>query len=161
MSTEVAYHFEKRLGDNNMQDIPNVWVSPFPLKQSSNDPLERPSGSSPPARVIEAAGPAEIGEISKTSRKGKAPNRRYPPDPSVGGSITPRPFSSAPSAKKLVHWCIGGATAQVHNVYVEGTEGAKTGTMFIEELIGSYRKLRGIRRWFSLTDLANVKFIKV
>jgi hypothetical protein len=44
---------------------------------------------------------------------------------------------------------------------VEAPEGAKTGTSFIKELIGSYRKLQGLRFWFSLTDLANVKFIKV
>jgi hypothetical protein len=160
VSTQVADRFEKHLRDEKMQDIKNE-VLQLLRKQSSNDPLERPSGSSPAVRATEAGRPAETGEISKTSRKGKAPYRRYPPDPSVCGSIKPRPFSSAPSAKKLVHWCIGGATAHVHNVCVEGTEGAKTGTIFIEELIGSYRKLRGMRRWFSLTDLANVKFIKV
>jgi hypothetical protein len=126
VSTEAADRFEKRLSDKKMQDIKNEVVQ-FPWKQSSNDPLERPSGSSPPARATEVASPAETGEISKTSRKCKAPNRRYPPDPSVRVSIIPRPFSSALSAKKLVHWCIGGATAHVHNVCVEGTEGARQG----------------------------------
>jgi hypothetical protein len=61
--------------------------------------------------------------------------------------------------KEFIHWCIGKATSDVHNICIEAAKGALTGTMFIKELISSYRKFRGLRWWFLLTDIANVKII--
>lgn len=43
---------------------------------------------------------------------------------------------------------------------MEGPAGAKNGRQFLKELKTGYRKLRGVRWWFSLTDLARIKIVK-
>jgi hypothetical protein len=116
--------------------------------------------SSAPITATETENQFEPNETGKDIRKGKAPQRQYPLDPSTDFELQAR-GSSRPKANKFVHWCIGTATTHVQNICVEATEGAKTGTAFIKELVTSYRKFRGVRWWFSLTDLANVKIIQV
>jgi len=49
----------------------------------------------------------------------------------------------------------------VQEICVEGSSGAKNGRQFLQELKTGYRKLRGLRWWFSLTDLAKIKIVKV
>ncbi|OCK73877.1 hypothetical protein K432DRAFT_430344 [Lepidopterella palustris CBS 459.81] len=90
-------------------------------------------------------------------RGGKRARRRYP-----FTSIDSKAASQNPpiDTAKYVHWCVDSARTQVHNVCVEAAVGAKTGSQFIQELLSSYRRLRGLRWWFSLTDCANVKLVK-
>jgi hypothetical protein len=44
---------------------------------------------------------------------------------------------------------------------VHDQAGPRSGREFLKELKQKYRKLRGIRWWFSLTDCAKVRFVKV
>lgn len=49
----------------------------------------------------------------------------------------------------------------MQEICVEGPSGAKNGRYFLQELKIGYRKLRGLRWWLSLTDLAQIKIVKV
>lgn len=67
-----------------------------------------------------------------------------------------------PSAvEKYVHWCVDSSKTYLHDICVESKIGAKKGRSFIEELLISYKSLRGVRWWFSLTHCAEVKLVKV
>lgn len=65
------------------------------------------------------------------------------------------------TVKKYVHWCVDSSKTHLHDICVESKIEAKKGGAFIKELLTSYKRLRGIRWWFSLTHCAEVKLVKV
>lgn len=68
---------------------------------------------------------------------------------------------SSSEVEKYVHRCVDSSKTHLHDICVESKVEAKRGRAFITELLTSYKKLRGIRWWFSLTHCAEVKFVKV
>jgi len=69
--------------------------------------------------------------------------------------------NSGTPSKKWVHWCVGTKTIKLSEIWVEDNNRLKSGCQFIQELKKSYRKVRGLRWWISLTSLAEVKTVKV
>lgn len=68
---------------------------------------------------------------------------------------------SSSEVEKYVHWCVDSSKTHLHDICVESKVEAKRGRAFIKEVVTSYKKLRGIRWWFSLTHCAEVKVVKV
>jgi hypothetical protein len=98
-------------------------------------------------------------DSTSKSRKAQRTQREYPSNPVVDLLETETGVSDSP--RKWVHWCVDATKTRLHEICVEAQTGAKRGCEFINELIYSYRRLRGIRWWFSLTDCATVKVVKV
>ncbi|MCJ1264270.1 hypothetical protein MMC22_004141 [Lobaria immixta] len=67
---------------------------------------------------------------------------------------------SSSEVEKYVHWCVDSSKTHLHDICVESKVEAKGGRAFITELLTSYKKLHGIRWWFSLTHCAEVKLVK-
>lgn len=62
--------------------------------------------------------------------------------------------------RKWVQWCVGTRKVRLHEIWVEDNNKLKSGCQFIQELQKSYRRIRGLRWWFSLSSLAEVKIVK-
>lgn len=97
-------------------------------------------------------------DSSAKPRKSQRTQRAYPSS-SVDTSLKPE-TEVDDSPTKWVHWCVDATKTRLHEICVEAQTGAKRGREFINELIDSYRRLRGIRWWLSLTDCATVKVVK-
>lgn len=98
-------------------------------------------------------------DVSSQSRRSQRTQRTYP---SSSIDILSKPeVEIVDSPGKWVHWCVDATKTRLHEICVEAQTGAKRGREFINELIDSYRRLRGIRWWLSLTDCAAVKVVKV
>lgn len=87
-------------------------------------------------------------------------NSNQGPSPDHGHFVLNMPNAST-RAEKYVHWCVDSSVTSLHNVCVEALNGAIKGKAFILELQSSYNRLRGLRRWLSLTTCANVKLVQV
>ena len=99
------------------------------------------------------------GGSSFVSRRHQRTQRAYPP--SSVDSLSKADVEVDEALKKWIHWCVDASKTRLHEICVEAPTGAKRGCEFIKELVGSYRKIRGIRWWLSLTDCAAVKVVKV
>lgn len=92
------------------------------------------------------------------SQKSNANRGRYL---SGSGNIAINILGSSSVVEKYVHWCVDSSKTHLHDICVESEMEAKKGRAFIKELLTSYKKLRGIRWWFSLTHCSGVKLVKV
>lgn len=97
---------------------------------------------------------------TKYSLSGKSDANRGT-DLSGSGSIAIDVVGPSSAVEKYVHWCVDSSRTHLHDICVESKIEAKKGQAFIKELLTSYKKLRGIRWWFSLTHCAGVKLVKV
>lgn len=98
-------------------------------------------------------------DSSSKSRMSQRTQRAYPP--SSVDILLKTETEVEDSPRKWVHWCVDATKTRLYEICVEAQTGAKRGREFIDELIDSYRRLRGIRWWLSLTDCATVKIVKV
>jgi hypothetical protein len=98
-------------------------------------------------------------DSSSQSRRSQHTQRTYPS--SSADTLVKTGMEVVDSPGKWVHWCVDATKTRLHEICVEAQIGAKRGREFINELIDSYRRLRGIRWWLSLTDCAAVKVVKV
>jgi hypothetical protein len=87
-------------------------------------------------------------------------NRRIYPPAIVKKSISTG-FTGNEPPRKWIHWCVDAAKTHLLEICVEAPEGARRGSEFIQELKRGYRRVRGLRFWFSLRAYASVKVIKV
>jgi hypothetical protein len=85
--------------------------------------------------------------------------RTYPPS-QVDISINTASKQVDVHIDKWIHWCVDASKTRLYEICVEAKTGAKRGVDFIQELVSSYRRIRGIRAWFSLMDCAEVKVVK-
>ncbi|KAF2465752.1 uncharacterized protein BDR25DRAFT_360279 [Lindgomyces ingoldianus] len=94
---------------------------------------------------------SSIDSFSK-SRRSQRTQRAYP---SISVNTTSNiEMEVGDSPRKWVYWSVDSTKTRLHEICVEAQTGAKRGREFINELLESYRRLRGIRSWLSLTDCA-------
>ena len=100
--------------------------------------------------------------LSNLSSKSQGPQRTRRAYPSSNvDTFVKTQMEVGDSPRKWVHWCVDATKTRLHEICVEAQIGAKRGSEFINELVSSYRRLRGVRWWFSLVDCATVKVVKV
>lgn len=116
------------------------------------------TGNLPSSSLTNSISISSIDSSSK-SRRSQRTQRAYPS--SSVDILFETEMEVGYSPGKWVHWCVDATKTRLHEICVEAQTGAKRGREFINELIDSYRRLRGVRWWLSLTDCATVKVVKV
>lgn len=85
-----------------------------------------------------------------------------PGQPNVGqqglslGNPNPPMFTN-----KYFHWCVDCGQTFLHYINTSSSHRVKRGEDFVRELKRSYKQLRGLRWYLSLTDCATVKLVEV
>lgn len=134
------------------------YYQPITTPASDKKDSER-SARNPPSSSLKHSTSSPSIDSSSQSRRSQRTQRTYPSSSIDTLSKTGMKVVDFPG--KWVHWCVDATKTRLHEICVEAQTGAKRGREFINELIDSYRRLRGVRWWLSLTDCAAVKVVKV
>ncbi|KAF8539940.1 hypothetical protein BDD12DRAFT_881439 [Trichophaea hybrida] len=158
-------------GDCVYIDVPSPLAYKFRNKLNNQStcsaPVSTPSGSPTAPTTNLSSSPNGSGTSRPPSpnmrhRKSQQGNLNNDPNQATGSTSNQMGLLGGNSNEKYIHWCVDSTSTdtKLHHICVESTHSAHCAVSFINELLRSYKEIRGLRYLFSLTTCASVKLIK-